>query len=41
MTHNDEKNQPFEINSEVLPMIELVDKNIKTVRLLYSIYSKS
>lgn len=31
MTHNDEKNQSFEINAEVIPVIELVDRDIKTI----------
>lgn len=33
-TNNDDKNQSFETNSEVIPVIELVDKDLKAVLII-------
>lgn len=34
MANNDKRNQSFETNSEVIPMMELVDKDIRTVVII-------
>ena len=41
MIHNDEKSKSIETNPEMIQVIKLVDKDIKTITIYYSFCSIS